>query len=384
MSNCSQCGTELPEGAAFCANCGAVVAAAAPGGEQAPSGAAIHDDHDGHDHGPGGHSHAPAGPALGGILNDWQSSASRPSVAGASSVMAEIKGSVGGGRPVPQLAMGLAGLAAAIALLFGISAIKALVDVFGLSDDYRVGGTSTVALLLIAIVGVVIAALWAAIAWLARGGSRITVPLVYVLGAASALGGLTNSTFSSGIHSLDVLGALAAIGCIALLFVPEVRGYLEGGPAGGRPASLVGAEALLLWFGLTSVLLGVAYILLGIAFGDLPFTNASKLYIVAVGMILAAGVAFVFASAVGKGDVKARLIVSAAAGVFFVLMAVAGNLGGSWFQVVLLIGIAALLWTAADARAAFGDAPLNISTGTRPTGASQGPPPAHDPSQPPL
>jgi hypothetical protein len=108
-------------------------------------------------------------------------------------------------------------------------------------------------------------------------------------------------------------------------------------------------------------------------------------------MIAAAGVALVFAHAVGRADATARLIVSGGAIVFVILMAIAGDLNGSWYHVVTLAGIAALLWLATDARIAFGDTALDASRlqGGRPPVQPQSPPapyekPAAQPGEPPV
>jgi hypothetical protein len=339
----------------------------------------VHDhDHD-HDHDHAGHEHgaaAPAGPSVGGLLDDWQTNVSRPSVAGASSVVNELRSSAGGGRAVRQLAMALAGVAGAIGLLLAVSWIKSFTDVFRASFalSFVGGGTIKVGLVLVVVVGLLTAALWLAIAWLARAGSRATVPLVYVAGAATLLGDLTTGpSFYTGLRALEVISALLALAAVALLFVPEVRDYLAGGPT-GRPESLVASEALLYFFGLTALLLGLAYIFFATAFHGLMFSSGD-FWVAAIGL-LAAGVAgLVFAGAVGRGAVQARVIVTGIAVVFFILQAVAGNLGGSWFHVVLVIGVAALLWTAADARVAFGDAPLNVGNGmSRPASTPPVPP----------
>ena len=274
----------------------------------------------------------------------------------------ELKGSASDGRGAPQLALIAAAAAALIGLFLGISAIKALFASFG--DDLfgqTFGASFQIALVLTAVVGVLVAALWVGIAWLIRGGSRVAIPLVYVAGAATALGDFTSGRFALGLHVLEILSGLLAVGVVALTFVPEVRGYLTAGAAGSQPPALAAAEALLLFFGAVSVLLGVSALMIAVALKDFPYASIGNFYVVAVGMVAAGVAALVFARAVGRGDVTARLIISADAAVFFILMIVGGNLGASWFQVVLIGGVVALLWLAPDARAAIGDAPLDVS-----------------------
>ena len=403
MTNCTQCGAELAAGASFCGACGAVVVPAATAHDHGPDAP----DHD-HPHGPAAHDHghddehghdhphrpaagAPvANQAFGGALNNWQSSASRPSVAGATSVINELKGSASGGRTPPQLALVTAAAAALIGLFLGISAIKALFASFG--DDLfgrAFGASFKIALVLTAVVGVLVAALWLGIAWLIRGGSRVAIPLVYVAGAATALGDFTGSRFALGLHVLEILSGLLAVGVIALTFVPEVRGHLSAGATGSQAPSLAASEALLLFFGAVSVLLGISALLIALALSDFPYASIGNFYVVAVGMVAAGVAALVFARAVGRGDVKARLIISGDAAAFFVLMIVGGNLGGAWFQVVTIGGVAALLWLAPDARAAFGDTPLDVSKLQGGAGTPQAPPssyeqPAPQQTEPPV
>ena len=373
MTNCTQCGAELAVGAAFCGACGAVVVPVASANAHGP------DDHDHeHPHGPAAHDHghdhdhdhphdhgpavgAPAGnQAFGGALNNWQSSASRPSVAGATSVINDLKGSASDGRGAPQLALVAAGAAALIGLMLGVSALKALIKSFG-TDTYGTGfGASlTVALVVSALVGLLVAAAWVGIAWLIRGGSRVAVPLVYVAGAATFLGEVTAGRNPLGFHFLEVLSGLLALGVIALTFTPELRTYLAAGSSSSRSPALVASEALLMFFGVISVLLGIAELLLALALSDYP--GIGNLYLVMVGMLAAGVAALMFARATGRGDATARLIISAIAAAFFVVMAIGSNLGASWFQVVLIVGVVALLWLAPDARAAIGDAPLDVS-----------------------
>lgn len=284
-------------------------------------------------------------------------------MSGATSLVADIKGSATNGRAVPQLAMVTAGLAALIGLLWAITSIKSLVDVFRLGDLLgSLGASFTIALILVVVVGLAVAALWLAIAWLVRGGSRVALPLIYVAGAASILGGGNGGYELRGAGALGVVSRLLAIGVIGMTFIPEVRAHLTGTPADGRPTTLVGGEALLLWFGVTSAFLAVAYLLLGVALSDSQYLRGSgSFYLVAITTLVAAVVALVFARAVGKADPAARLIVSGTAVVFLILMAVGDNLGGAWYQIVTLVGTAALLWLMPDARFAFGDAPLDTS-----------------------
>ncbi|MDQ1725223.1 MAG: hypothetical protein QOG52_2251 [Frankiaceae bacterium] len=354
MTNCTQCGAALAEGAAVCGACGAVVAAPA------------------------------AAPVFGAMLNDWQASATRPSVAGATSVIGELKASVAPGRPVPQLALVTAGVAALAGLLFGISAIKSLIDLFRYSALFS--GTVKLAAVLLFVVGLAVAAFWVGIAWLARGGSRITVPLIYVAGAASVLGGFSGLGSVTSVGLLARLGALLALGAIALTFVPEVRAHLASGPVGPRPASLVAGEGMLIWFGVTAALLGVAYLLLGLATKSVTYLgvtygpSASGYYIVAIALIAAAVAAIVFAAAVGRGDATARLIVSGAAVVLLVLVVIGSVVGRPWYHVITLASVAALLWLATDARVAFGDPVLDLNK--LGGGTAQTPPPSYEqPSQ---
>lgn len=149
----------------------------------------------------------------------------------------------------------------------------------------------------------------------------------------------------------SLLTMLLAVGGAALLaFSPAVT-PLFGAQRHGHPNSVVAAKvALAVWI----VLLAVTALLYLLLYD----VNAKYPTIAAFFLVLSAGLVYVYRRR-GLADRRSRLAITIAAGIAIVLYLAGSREPGA----VLLIGLTAaaplLLWLPADARAFYGDPPIN-------------------------
>ena len=165
---------------------------------------------------------------------------------------------------------------------------------------------------------------------------RVARGLTYVL-----LGGLAGSILIGNEHTtgltLVVVACVIAIAVLAL--APGVQQFFAGAgaPQGGQPVGLVVARTLVSTWASCIGVVGLMLLPLGGLGGK--FVTVGLLFIVI------AGVAFYLNGYLADGDLTARRIVSAGAGVYLVLLLVLGQRSpGLILPLALIVGVVWNLW----------------------------------------
>jgi hypothetical protein len=163
--------------------------------------------------------------------------------------------------------------------------------------------------------------------------------------------------FSTPQTTGEMLAMLASLGAGAVLALsPAVRAYFVGphAPQRSQPTSIIVARvSIAIWIALLG-LAGVSYVLL----------HQIKGSYTAIGVILlglAGGALFLYRR-LGTPDRQARAIATLAAAVTIVLLLVGDHAKGFVMLVGLTAAIPICLWIPTDARAFYGDGPLEFAT----------------------
>ena len=181
------------------------------------------------------------------------------------------------------------------------------------------------------------------LAWRLAHADRVARGLTYVL-----LGGLAASILIGNAHTTELtIVMLASLGAIAVLaLAPGARAFFAAGAQGEHPDGLVIARTLVaVWAGIMLVV--------GLLF--LPIGSISGKYVVVGVCFLAAGVAaWYFNRRLALGDPLARIVVTAGAGVYLVLLLILGDRSpGLLLPLALAIGVGVYLWLPADVQRYF-------------------------------
>lgn len=258
---------------------------------------------------------------------------------------------------LPRLAGLVLELWVVIALFAGAGAYLVISVLVVLPDALRLFGSflgprwALLVLILLLIVGAIGAALLA-IAGLLYQRSRVGRGLAYVASGVVAL----SVILSDNRTTAQVVALFASLAAGAILaFAPAVRDDFTGvgAPASDQPTSVVIARVLLAIVSGLLALLGCLYLL--VADVDSEFAVLGV-----VSLALAGGALFTLIRLAGP-DRQARLLASAGAGVGIVLiLALSERNTAEVVPVGILAGIAGCLWLPKDARAFFGDSPLDL------------------------
>jgi hypothetical protein len=214
-----------------------------------------------------------------------------------------------------------------------------------------------VLLMLVVLVGALGVAL-GAVAWMLYQADRVARGLAYM--AAAMMVGLV--AFGDGTTTGDTLSMVGAIVAAAIVAFSPACQQLFSGPGSrqyGQPTSVVVARvALMIWL----VLLAVVTVLY-FCLADLEGR------FIVYGLITAAVTAGVFRTfqRLAQPDRQARVFVTVAAAIVLVLLLVARHDTGFAYIAGLTVAIPVALWIPADARAFYGDPPLQMQT-NRPGG----------------
>jgi hypothetical protein len=181
------------------------------------------------------------------------------------------------------------------------------------------------------------------LAWRLAHADRVARGLTYVL-----LGGLAASILIGNVHSTElIIVMLASLGAIAVLaFAPGPQAFFASGAQGEQPDGLVIARTLVaVW----AVIMGVV----GVLF--LPLSSVGGKYVfVGVCLIAAGAAAWYFNRRLALGDPVARIVVTAGAAVYLVLLLILGDRSpGLLLPLALAIGIGVYLWLPADVQRYF-------------------------------
>lgn len=235
--------------------------------------------------------------------------------------------------------MGLAGL-----LLLGVTlaAVPPAWNLLTAGGDFALFGLAVVSALVV-VCGVAAGLLL--LAWRMIQGDRVARGLSYVLLAAVVASVLFGQDYRP-LPVLVLLGSLAAAGLLA--FAPNVNAFFQEYPLRGDEAvSVVVARTLIAWWAFAVLLIGAS--LLPLAGVD---RGSALLGLLLIG--LGAG-AFVVNGGVARGDPRARVVATAAAGVYAVVPFLTGQWRSAAVPVVLAIGVVAFLWVPEEAKSHFGE-----------------------------
>jgi hypothetical protein len=333
-SFCEECGATLDSSARFCTECGKAVKGSPPGST--------------------GNVHSVAGdPACradGGNGQRMTGAAAIPD--GFSSALSATEGlPVLAGLPL-ELWVVIAAFAIPGAWVM-FETVKALPDAIKLIGaqffGFRLGLALTMILVLVGLLG----AAMLAIAWKLYNRDRVGRGLAYAFGGTIVI----SVVFSSSTTSAEVWATILSIVGIAILaFAPRVRAIFDQSAAlDGVPTSVVVSRTLIAVFCALAVVVAVIYILLA--------SISSKYVVAAVIAFAAAGAAVHWSKHLNNADRNARLFLSIGGGVVAVLLVIIGrSTAGLLFPLGLIVSAIGCLWLPNDARAFFGDQPLNLNS----------------------
>lgn len=256
-------------------------------------------------------------------------------------------------------------LFAAPGLYFVIQSLRVLPDTVNLLTSgwlgFRLGLIVLFLVLVIAALGVGLLA----IARLLHHADRVGRGLAYIAAAAVAAGVLFGSSNQSTGAVLAMLGALGAIAVLAL--APAVRAHFTGpnAPQHAEPTSVVIARVCLVCVLIGFALVGFAYFLLG--------TIEGKYLLVGLGLLALAFAGQRVSGRLLLADRQARSLITVGCLAAFVLLLIGLHDAGAFTLLALVIAVPICLWIPADARAFFGDAPLDLSSVSAQTGQATAP-----------
>jgi hypothetical protein len=249
-------------------------------------------------------------------------------------------------RSVPPELLVICGLMALAGVLTLWPALKILPSIF---DLLGTGGFGRDFGLLLLTVWVVLAAFGSAcllLAWRLAHADRVARGLTYVL-----LGGLAGSLLLGNVHDVQLtlvwIASLAAIAILALS--PSTNAFFAGDGArqGDQPVPIVVARTLLAVWASCVGLVGLMFLPLGGLGG--------KYVVIGLVFLIIGGGGFALSSRLARADPTARLIATAGAGAFLVLLLILGRADpGLLLPLSLVIGVTFNLWIPAEAQAFFG------------------------------
>jgi hypothetical protein len=242
------------------------------------------------------------------------------------------------------------GLFAAAGAVLTIQALRAVPATFDLMDIFFRFGLALL-LLLVAIGALGVGLL--AIAWLLYRADLAGRGLAYV-----ATGMVVAAVvFGEDPGTSDVVALALSLGAAAVLALSQgVRAHFTGPNArdSAEPTSIVVARVCVLLLSGCLTLVSLAFLLLG--------SEEGRYIAVAIGLIGVAAGGFVYSTRLRTADRQARLVVSVGSAAAAVLLLFGLHDGGSVMLLGLTVAIPAARWLPPDARAFFGDAPLELAS----------------------
>jgi hypothetical protein len=148
---------------------------------------------------------------------------------------------------------------------------------------------------------------------------------------------------------------LSVLGSAILAVAPRIRSMFSTPESGGPPTSVIVSRTLIATFSAAAIVVALIYFLLA--------TFSAK-YVVAgiIAAAIAIGASLV-ARRLDNGDRQARLTVTIGAGASVLLLLILGRAqNGLLVPIGLALAAVGFLWLPNDARAFFGDKPLEFPT----------------------
>jgi hypothetical protein len=190
-------------------------------------------------------------------------------------------------------------------------------------------------------------------------GFRIGLALALVLAIVGLVGVamlVISVAFSSGNTTAATWAMiLSVLGSAILAVAPRIRSMFSTPESGGPPTSVIVSRTLIATFSAAAIVVALIYFLLA--------TFSAK-YVVAgiIAAAIAIGASLV-ARRLDNGDRQARLTVTIGAGASVLLLLILGRAqNGLLVPIGLALAAVGFLWLPNDARAFFGDKPLEFPT----------------------
>jgi hypothetical protein len=174
---------------------------------------------------------------------------------------------------------------------------------------------------------------------------RVARGLSYVLMGGLALAILIGNEHTAGL-TITMLLAAASVAVLAL--TPGPRAFFASGKQGEHPDGLVIARTLIAVWAVIMLAVGLVFLPLG--------GLGAKYVIVGLFFIGLGGGAFFLSSRLAQGDQTARIIVSAGAGIYLILLLILGDRDpGLLLPLAMVVGIGAYLWIPQDVQRFFNE-----------------------------
>ena len=257
-----------------------------------------------------------------------------------------------------------------------IEVLRALPDTLRLFESgYALGFRIALFFLMILLLVAAIGAALLAVAWLLYLGRRVGRGLAYVVAGDVFVTIVLSDSRTTG----QVVAAVAcAVGVAILMFSPAVRDVFTGAAArdSDQPTSIVIARVLVVVVGYFLLLIAVLYFLAA--------SIDSKYTVLGVLLVSLGVAAWLGARKLSFRDAQARMWLSLGAGAGIVLMLALGQRSTGLLEPIgLLAAIPVCLWLTPDARAWFGDEPIDLLATVTASGGPLSPRPSASPTDPP-